>query len=44
MKKGSPFALIAILLVLAFADIVRAEAGAFEYPCYLLDAYDADDS
>ncbi|MBL7189287.1 MAG: LamG domain-containing protein [Phycisphaerae bacterium] len=44
MKKGSPLALIAISLVLAFGDTVRAEQGAFEYPCYLLDAYDADDS
>ena len=44
MKKGSLLALIAIFLVLAFADTSRAEQGAFEYPCYLRDAYDADDS
>ena len=44
MKKGSLLALIVISLVLALGSAVRGEQGAFEYPCYLRDAYDADDS
>ena len=44
MKKGSLLALIAVSLALAFGRAVRAEESAFEYPCYLRDAYDADDS
>jgi len=44
MKEGSPLISIVILLALAFAGAGRAEEGEFEYPCYLRDAYDADDS
>ena len=44
MKEGSALAFIVISLVLAFAGAGRAADGEFEYPCYLRDAYDADDS
>ncbi|MEA3226900.1 MAG: hypothetical protein U9Q07_13195, partial [Planctomycetota bacterium] len=44
MKKGWFLALAVISFVLPLWDAVRAQEGAFEYPCYLLDAYDADDS
>ncbi|HUT45263.1 MAG TPA: LamG domain-containing protein [Sedimentisphaerales bacterium] len=44
MKKGYLLTLAAIYLVLSLGGAAPAEEGAFEYPCYLLDAYDADDS
>ncbi|MHC4157347.1 MAG: hypothetical protein ACYST6_20880, partial [Planctomycetota bacterium] len=44
MKKGCFLALAVMSLVLPPGDAVWAEDVAFEYPCYLLDAYDADDS
>ena len=36
--------LAAIYLVLPLGSTAPAEEGTFEYPCYLVDAYDADDS
>ncbi|MGB2862056.1 MAG: LamG domain-containing protein [Sedimentisphaerales bacterium] len=44
MKKGYLLTLAAIYLALSLGAATLAEEGAFEYPCYLLDAYDADDS
>ncbi|TKJ34255.1 MAG: hypothetical protein CEE38_18280 [Planctomycetes bacterium B3_Pla] len=44
MKKGCFLALAVMSLVLPPGDAVWAEDSTFEYPCYLLDAYDADDS
>ncbi len=44
MKKGCLLTLVVTSLALAFGSAVWAEEGAFEYPCYLRDAYDADDS
>ncbi|MHC4629442.1 MAG: hypothetical protein ACYTDV_20905, partial [Planctomycetota bacterium] len=44
MKKGSVLALLVISLALAFGGAGRAADVGFEYPCYLRDAYDADDS
>jgi hypothetical protein len=44
MKKGCFLALAVMSLALPPGGAVWAEDGAFEYPCYLLDAYDADGS
>src|SRR4030042_2287343 len=44
MKKRYFLTLAAIYLALSFGAAAPAEGGAFEYPCYLPDAYDADDS
>jgi hypothetical protein len=44
MKKDSMLIFAAILLAFAPANVTMASEGAFEYPCYLVDAYDADDS
>src|SRR4030042_328497 len=44
MKKGFLLSLAAVYLALSLGATTLAEEGAFEYPCYLLDAYDADDS
>jgi hypothetical protein len=44
MKKGCLIILAAIYVVLSLGDTAPAEEGTFEYPCYLVDAYDADDS
>ncbi len=44
MEKGYLLTLAAIYLALSFGVAALAEEGAFEYPCYLIDAYDADDS
>ena len=44
MKKGSVLAFAAISLVLSLGSTAQAQDGVFEYPCYLVDAYDADDS
>ena len=42
--KGCLFAVAAVFLVFLFGSPARAEDGAFEYPCYLIDAFDADNS
>ncbi|MFC1633836.1 LamG domain-containing protein [Planctomycetota bacterium] len=42
--KGCLLVVAAVFLVLPFGDMTRAEEGAFEYPCYLIDAFDADNS
>ena len=44
MKKSYLLILAAIYLVLSLGGAAPAEEGTFEYPCYLVDAYDADDS
>jgi len=44
MKKGCLLILAAIYFLLSFGSASRADEGTFEYPCYLIDAYDADDS
>jgi len=44
MVRGRPFVLGAIFLVFSFGDHALAEEGTFEYPCYLVDAFDADNS
>ena len=44
MKMGYLLTLAAIYLALSFGTATLAEEGAFEYPCYLIDAYDADES
>jgi len=44
MVKGCLLVVAAVFLVLPFGSIALAEAGAFEYPCYLVDAFDADNS
>jgi len=44
MKKGCLLILAAIYLVLSLGVAAQADEGTFEYPCYLIDAYDADDS
>jgi hypothetical protein len=44
MKKGYLLTLGAICLALSLGAAALAEEGVFEYPCYLVDAYDADDS
>jgi len=44
MKKGYLLTLTVIYLALSLGAATLAEEGAFEYPCYLIDAYDADDS
>lgn len=42
--KGCLFAVAGVFLVFPFVANTWAEEGAFEYPCYLLDAFDADNS
>jgi len=44
MKKDCLLILAAIYLVLSLGVAAPADEGTFEYPCYLVDAYDADDS
>ncbi len=44
MKKGYFFTLSVIYLTLALGSNTPADEGVFEYPCYLVDAYDADES
>jgi hypothetical protein len=44
MKKGCLLLTAATYFLLSFVIAVPAEEGAFEYPCYLVDAYDADES
>jgi hypothetical protein len=44
MKKDSLLTFAAICLAFAPASVALADEGAFEYPCYLVDAYDADES
>ena len=44
MKKGYLFTLSVIYLALVLGSDTLADEGVFEYPCYLVDAYDADDS
>ena len=44
MKKGYLLTLAAIYLALSLGAATLAKEGTFEYPCYLVDAYDADDS
>jgi hypothetical protein len=44
MKKGYLFILATIYLVFVLGSYTLAEEGVFEYPCYLVDAYDADNS
>ena len=44
MIKGCLLVVAAVFLVLPFGDTALAEEGAFEYPCYLVDAFDADES
>ena len=44
MKKVYVLALTVIHLSLALGSETLAEEGVFEYPCYFIDAYDADDS
>ena len=44
MKKGCLLILAAIYILLSFGSAAPADEGTFEYPCYLIDAYDADDS
>ena len=44
MEKGFLLSLAVVFLILSLVSIAPAEDGAFEYPCYLVDAYDADES
>jgi len=44
MKKGYLITIAVIYLAFTFKAATLADEGAFEYPCYLVDAYDADDS
>jgi len=44
MNKDCLLILWAIYLVLSLGGAAPADEGTFEYPCYLIDAYDADDS
>ena len=44
MEKGFLLSLAVVCLVLSLVSIAPAAEGVFEYPCYLVDAYDADDS
>ena len=44
MIKGYLLAVAAVFLVFSFGENAPAEEGVFDYPCYLVDAYDADDS
>jgi len=44
MRKGSHVRVAAVYLVLVLGGTVPAGDGALEYPCYLVDAYDADES
>jgi hypothetical protein len=44
MKKDSLLTFAAICVAFAPASVALADERAFEYPCYLVDAYDADDS
>jgi hypothetical protein len=42
MEKRFLVGIAGVCLVLAFGGVVEAEGDVLEYPCYLLDAYDAD--
>ena len=44
MKKGCSLTLAAIYFLISLGSAAPVEEGTFEYPCYLVDAYDADDS
>ncbi|MHC4680910.1 MAG: LamG domain-containing protein [Planctomycetota bacterium] len=44
MEKGFWVSITGVLLVFALGGVVPAGDDALEYPCYLLDAYDADAS
>jgi Concanavalin A-like lectin/glucanases superfamily len=44
MQKGCIANVVAVCLALAIGGTVRGQEGTFEYPCYLVDAYDADQS
>jgi len=44
MKKSCLLILAAIYFLLPLGSAAPAEEGTFVYPCYLLDAYDADNS
>ena len=44
MEKGRLLALTIISLVLPSGAVIRAQDAPFEYPCYLVDAYDGDSS
>jgi hypothetical protein len=44
MLKGRLYAVAIVSFVALLGIRVLAEEGAFEYPCYLIDAFDADDS
>jgi len=44
MNKGCLLILAAIYFLLSLGSAAPAGEGTFEYPCYLVDAYDADDS
>ena len=44
MEKGFIFTFAVIYLIQSFMGAALAGEGVFEYPCYLVDAYDADDS
>ncbi len=42
--KGRLFAIGVVFLAFMLGAVSLAQEGAFEYPCYLIDAFDADDS
>ncbi len=44
MLKGRLYTVAAVFFVSLFSIRALAEEGAFEYPCYLVDAFDADNS
>lgn len=44
MVKGCLLVVAAVFLVFPLGDHALAEEGAFEFPCYLVDAFDADNS
>ncbi len=44
MGKSCTAALVIFYLLVSLCAVVRAQDTAFEYPCYLVDAYDADSS
>ncbi len=44
MRNSCIAGVAGVFLALAVTGIARGDEGAFEYPCYLVDAYDADQS
>jgi len=44
MMKGCLLAVAAVYVILPLGGAALAEEGVFEYPCYLVDAYDGDGS